>query len=50
MHVLYICRLYVGSNIFGVQWLLLVVCQGGVVVMLGGVCDCELGICYLSCL
>ena len=39
-----------GSNILGVQWLLLVVCQGGGVVMLGGVCDYELGICYLRCL
>ena len=50
MHILYVCGLYAGSNIFGVQWLLLVVCQGGGVVMLSGVCDYELGICYLSCL
>ena len=45
-----ICGLYMGSNIFGVQWLLLVVCRGGGVVMSGDVCDYELGICYFSCL
>jgi hypothetical protein len=30
----------VGYNIFGVQSLLLIICMGGNVVMLGVVCDC----------
>ena len=32
------------SRIFVVRWMLLVVCLRGDVVMLGGVCDCGLGI------
>ena len=40
LHVLYGCRLYVGSSIFGVQLLLSVVCWGDGVGMSGVVCDC----------
>ena len=38
MHVLCVCGLCVGSNIYDVQLLLLIVCMGGGV-MLGVVCD-----------
>ena len=43
-----VCGFCLGSNRFGVRWPLLRVYQGGGVVMLGVVCDCGLGIGYLS--